>query len=181
VATHIQGAQGWLDRAAREWAAGARARAILALSLAEAEVRLAKHLAATEPVPAARRPVTLVAAAGLVVALALAGGLRWPAAPVSEQVTAHAATAAVSLGYVPGRVLALVAPPQDRLVGRPWTQPPADEATVWLQALLREAGLAACPGKVIASERTGVPKNRASAFWGCLEPEAAPADPVIFR
>lgn len=154
VATHIQGARGWLDRAAREWASGSRARAVLDLTLAEAEVRLARRLAASEPAPVTtRRPVLVLVGAAAVLAVALAGGLRWPASPISERAAAHAATAAVSLGYVPGRVLALVAPPEDRLVGRPWVSPSGDEATAWLRTVLREAG---------------------------VDPDAVPA-PVVFR
>ena len=133
VATHIQGAVGWLERAGRAWEAGARTRALLDLCLAEAEVRLARKLAATEPVPTARRP------AGVPVVLALAGGLRWPVAPVSEKATAHASGRTLSLGYVPGSLLALVAP-----AGAPLAWHPAggeDDAAAWVRAFLREAGL----------------------------------------
>ena len=140
VATHIQGAVGWLERAGRAWEAGARTRALLDLCLAEAEVRLARKLAATEPVPTARRPaVVWLVAAGVTVVLALAGGLRWPVAPVSEKATAHASGRTLSLGYVPGSLLALVAP-----AGAPLAWHPAggeDDAAAWVRAFLREAGL----------------------------------------
>jgi exonuclease VII small subunit len=142
VTGHIEGARVWLDRAARSWEAGRRARAVLDLQLAEAEVRLARQLAAREPAPHARRqPLALVVAVAAVVAAAVAGGLRWPAAIPPERAAAHAAGRAVSLGYVPGSLLALVAPPGDRLVGRPWAEPSVDEATLWVQAVLREAGI----------------------------------------
>ncbi|MCS7235415.1 MAG: hypothetical protein RMM30_05500 [Armatimonadota bacterium] len=144
VATHIEGARTWLDRAARSWEAGRRARALLDLQLAEAEVRLARHLAACEPAPRVRRrPLAVVVAVAAVVAVALAGGVRWPADSPPERATAHAAGRAVSLGYVPGSLLALVAPPRGRLVGRPWAAASADEVALWVQAVLHEAGVEA--------------------------------------
>lgn len=142
VTVHIEGARGWLERAARAWETGSRARALLDLSLAEAEVRLARQLALSEPLPVARRhPAVLLAVLAAAAAVALAGGLRWPAATVPEKATAHAAGRAVSLGYVPGSVLALVSPSRQHLVARPWTVPSGEEVPLWIRDLLREAGL----------------------------------------
>lgn len=141
VVVHIEGARGWLERAEREWRRGSRARALLDLSLAEAEVRLARRAAATEPLPGVhRRPAVVfaLAATGLL-AVALAGGLRGPTREAPPR-SAHAAVRAVSLGYVPGAVLGLVAPPREGLVARPWAVP-TDESAPWLRDLLREAGV----------------------------------------
>ncbi len=142
VTVHIEGARGWLERAARAWETGSRARALLDLSLAEAEVRLARQLALSEPLPVARRrPAVVVAVLAAAVTVALAGGLRWPAGTVPEKAAAHAAGRAVSLGYVPGGVLALVAPSRQPLVARPWTVRSGEEIPLWIRDLLREAGL----------------------------------------
>lgn len=142
VTVHIEGARGWLERAARAWETGSRGRAVLDLSLAEAEVRLARQLALSEPLPVARRrPAVVAAVAAAAVAVALAGGLRWPAATVPAKATAHAAGRAVSLGYVPGSVLALVSPSRQPGVAPPWTVPSGEEVPFWIRDLLREAGL----------------------------------------
>lgn len=146
VTVHIQGARGWLERAEREWQHGCRARAVLDLSLAEAEVRLARHAATSEPVPALRRrpAVALALAAAGVLAVAVAGELRGPRQPPPQP--AHASVRAVSLGYVPGAVLALVAPPRE-IVAAPWTATPVDPALGW-RDLLREAQVEGLPVQV---------------------------------
>ncbi len=140
VVVHIDGARGWLERAAGEWERGQRARAVLDLSLAEAEVRLARYAALTEPPSGRRRKPAWALVAVAALAAALAGALRWPTGTAPERSAAHALPRAVSLGYVPGGVLALVAPPGEGRVGRPWTDPSAEDPTLWLRGLFREGG-----------------------------------------
>lgn len=160
VTVHIEGARGWLARAAREWDRGCRARALLDLSLAEAEVRLARHAAATEPVPAPRKKTSgaAVALAAAALAAGLFGGLRAPTSTRPPRSAAPPAVRTVSLGYIPGSVLALVAPDPGspaggvfrhtllgvrpgRALGPVDRAGPAEEDGPWLRALLREAGL----------------------------------------
>ncbi len=167
MTVHIEGARGWLERAAREWGKGCRARALLDLSLAEAEVRLARYAASTEPLPARRKTSGVaVALAAAALAVSLAGSLRGPTSTTPPRFAEHAATRTVSLGYTPGGVLALVAPPREgpggllekASGGRAWgpqkslrdfwgglgSDPWAgsrEEDSRWLRALLREAGV----------------------------------------
>lgn len=158
VTVHIEGARGWLERAAREWGKGCRARALLDLSLAEAEVRLARYAASTEPLPARRKTsrVAVALAATALAVVGLAGSLRGPTSTTPPRSAAHAAARTVSLGYTPGGVLALVAPPREgpgglpekASGGRTWgglgSDPWAgswEEDSRWLRALLREAGV----------------------------------------
>ena len=161
VTVHIEGARGWLARAAREWDRGCRARALLDLSLAEAEVRLARHAAATEPVPAPRKRTSgaAVALAAAALAVGLFGSLRAPTSTRPPQSAAPPAVRTVSLGYIPGGVLALVAPDPGspsgggvfrhtllgvrpgRALGPVDRAGPAEEDGPWLRALLREVGL----------------------------------------
>lgn len=144
VTVHIEGARGWLQRAEREWQQGCRARAVLDLSLAEAEVRLARYAATVEPKPALHRgpAVALALAAAGLLAVAVAGGL-WGSRQQPSPPAAHAPVRAVSLGYVPGAVLALVAPPRE-IVLAPWTSSPVDPGLGW-RDLLREAQVEGLP------------------------------------
>lgn len=119
VLVHIADAEAWLRRAKQEWRLGARGRALLTLSLAEAEVRVARQEAMAAPLPARRasglvRVALTVACAALAVVLGadMWSGLRWGGVePVARNSAARPADARpVALSYVPGIVLRLVAP-----------------------------------------------------------------------
>ncbi|GBD29856.1 hypothetical protein HRbin32_00948 [bacterium HR32] len=153
VASHIEGAQGWLARAAHDWRRGERGRTLAHLSLAEAEVRLALRLAEAEPLPNRwRRSRTVaVVAAALAAATVLGAGVRWPGGSVEDRVPSQAAAATVSLGYVPGALLGLVAPARETLTARPWAAPAVHDETVWLHRLFEDVG-APTPGPALWPE-----------------------------
>lgn len=153
VASHIEDARGWLARAARDWRRGERGRTLLELSLAEAEIRVARRLAEAEPLPAQGRPsrTAVVVAAAVATAAVLGTGVRWPSGSVDDRVPARAAAATVSLEYVPGTLLGLVAPARESLTARPWARPTVRDEAVWLHRLFEDAG-APTPGPALGLE-----------------------------
>jgi hypothetical protein len=117
-----------MRRARQEWRRGARARALLTLSLAEAEVRFARHeaAAAAPPVGAGvRRARATFLGVTAAIAAVLAGGVwsgvPWNGGPpVAQNPMARPADARpVALSYVPGVVLRLVAPAPESLAATP--------------------------------------------------------------
>jgi hypothetical protein len=125
---------------------------LLELSLAEAEVRLARKWAEVEPLPARRPARTMaVAAAAVAAATVLGAGVRWPGGSVEDRVPSQAAAATVSLGYVPGTLLGLVAPARETLTARPWATPAVHDETVWLHRLFEDVG-APTPGPALWPE-----------------------------
>ncbi len=143
VMTHVEAAHGWLARAAEDWRRGERGRTVLHLSLAEAEVRLARRLAEVEPLPERWRPSpTLGAVAAAVVAAVVLGAwVRWTGGPVAHRAPSQPVAATVSLEYVPGRLLELVAPPQGTFTLRPWVGSAVREETVRLNWLREHQGV----------------------------------------
>ncbi|MDR5682930.1 MAG: hypothetical protein QN163_02740 [Armatimonadota bacterium] len=131
VLLHMVDAEAWLRRARREWRRGARARTLLTLSLAEAEVRVARQEALSAPLPTRRTSAARLAVAAACAALVgilgagVWSGMQWDDSDGTARGVIARPTEArmLSLGYVPGVVLRLVAPARDALSSDPRPAP----------------------------------------------------------
>jgi hypothetical protein len=128
VLSRIGEAEAWLRRARLEWRRGERARTVLTLSLAEAELRVARQEALSAPQPDGRSSaIPRVALTAVCTALSVmlgAGvwlGVRWTGQePVARGPTARGVEARpVTLSYVPGNVLRLVVPAPEKVPAAP--------------------------------------------------------------
>lgn len=128
VLFRIAEAQAWLRRARLEWRQGERARTVLTLSLAEAELRIARQEALSAPLPDRRSsavPRVALTAACAALSVVLVAGVwlgvrRAEQTPVARNPVARAEEARpVQLSYVPGIVLRLVAPAPERVSTTP--------------------------------------------------------------